>query len=419
MKKFAIAFIIAILPVALFSQDLVGKYKTGKVKLIPDPEYARGNEWNQIFRSYYDTLYNKPMGTRKSLIMLPDGSVVVNHAYKDYHTRFSPAGTFEKEFSIQKAGQKPVMGVINSNTLYTGLDNMGKMTCTDLNGSFKKILMLNYMTQDIIALSNGKFAVVGWVIWAEKFRTFVSIVDYETNKEKVIWEQFEPRNFTEKYEIKTPFNYRIKLKNGFLISCNTIPYTQETGKGISPKIVTVNNELIVAIPNTGEILRYDLEGNLKSKNKINWANGSISVDEQKTIQQRAIDHYKIYIKSGNSEVLENQEEYKRLISEMETDLKNIQTPLAKPYFSNILKDSDGNVLFFEIPEEKNANVFHVWVYGQGGHFETECTFVCDEYDLDISSSKMVFHKGYLYGIQKLKEATGNPLRLVRYTLAGQ
>lgn len=46
-----------------------------------------------------------------------------------------------------------------------------------------------------------------------------------------------------------------------------------------------------------------------------------------------------------------------MISEMEEDLKTINTPLAKPSFSNIIKDSDGNVLFFEIPEEKTLMFF--------------------------------------------------------------
>src|SRR5512138_3833769 len=156
MKKHIVLFIIAMIPVALFSQDLISKYKSGKVRLIPDTEYAKGNYWNQVFRSYYDTLYGKPMGMRKSIILLPDGSVIVNHTYRDYHTKFTANGRFEKEMVIQKGGQKPVMGVINSNILFTGLDNMGKMTCTNLDGTYQKTLTLNYMANDIIALSNGK-----------------------------------------------------------------------------------------------------------------------------------------------------------------------------------------------------------------------------------------------------------------------
>jgi hypothetical protein len=51
-----------------------------------------------------------------------------------------------------------------------------------------------------------------------------------------------------------------------------------------------------------------------------------------------------------------------------------------------------------------------------GMFIGESTFVCDDYDLEINPSKMVFHNGYIYGLQKLKNATGVPLRLVRFKL---
>ncbi len=419
MKKCIIILALTISQFTSYSQDLLSKYKTGIVNLVPDIEFAQGNDWNTIFRSYYDTLNNKAMGTRKSLVLLSDGSAIVNHANRDYHTKFSPTGKYEKEFTVEKAGHKAIMGVLNDNIFFTGLDNMGKMTCSDLNGKYKKTLILNYMTKDIIALNNGKFAVVGWVIWSERFRTFISIVDYENNKEKVIWEHFDDKEFSsggKKLNNRQPFNYSFRLKEGGMISSTTMPYSKQTGKGIPPQIVTVKNELIVTIPNTGEILIYDLDGKLKSKSKIDLPDSTIAVDEQKGIQQKAIDDFKAYIEKGNKRVQNNLEAYKKMISEMEEDLKRINTPIAKPSFSSIIKDSDDNVLFFEIPKEKNANVFHVWVYNQIGQFATKCTFVCDDYDLNISSNKMVFKDGFIYGLQTLNKTKGNPLRLVRFQL---
>lgn len=419
MKKYIVIIALSLSQFTSFSQDLISKYKTGVVKLVPDEGYALGNDWETVFRSYYDTLYSKPMGLRKSLVLLPDGSVIVNHAYKNYHTKFSPSGKFEKEFVLEKAGHKAVEGVINGNTLFTGLDNIGKMTCTDFDGKFKKTLTLDYMARNIVALSNGKFAVVGWVIWAEKFRTFVSIVDYETNNEKIIWERFTDREFSihgEKIKSCKPFSYTIRFKEGGMSSNSTMPYSQRISSGIPPQITTVNNELIIAVPNTGEILAYDFDGKMKYKSKIEWPNSTISIEEQKAIQQNAINRYKSYIEKGNERVTNNIDAYKQMLSEMEEDLENIKTPLGKPFFANLIKDSDGNVLFFEIPEEKGANVFHVWVYNQTGVFVTKCTFVCDEYDLNINSRKMVFKDGHIYGLQTLKNFEGNPLRLMRFKL---
>jgi len=312
------------------------------------------------------------------------------------------------------------MGVVNENTLFTGLDNMGKMTCSDFDGNFKKTLVLDYMAKDIIAIDNEKFAIVGWVLWSKKIRSLISIVDYSTNDEKVIWEDFTDRLISSSGRVikeREPFNYTAELDKGSRISCTTMPFSQSTGKGMSPKITSLNNELIVAVPNTGEILVFDFDGNLKSRDEIGWPITNISVEEQKLIQQKAIDRFEGYIESGDSEVQANVEAYKKIVSEMEKDLDNISQPLEKPSFSTIMKDSDGNILFFEIPEEKDANRFHVWVFNKGGKFEAECTFICDEYELNISPSKMVFKDGYIYGIQKLKETDGNPLRLVRFKLS--
>jgi len=50
----------------------------------------------------------------------------------------------------------------------------------------------------------------------------------------------------------------------------------------------------------------------------------------------------------------------------------------------------------------------------GGKFACQSSFVCDEYELMINPSKMVFHNGMVYGLQKLKNSTGIPLRLVRF-----
>ncbi len=420
MKNYLIILTFCLLQLSINAQDLLNIYKTGKVKLVPDKEFGQANDWNRIFRSYYDTIYDKPMGERKSLVVLPDGSVIVNHAYREYVTKFLSNGKFEKELVVEKAKHKPILGSLNGNMLFTGLDNMGNMTISDLNGKFVKTLKLDYMAHDIIALGKDKLAVSGWVIHSDKFRSFVSIVDINTNIEKVIWDESieRPACGNEKSKGKRqPFNYSVTLNDGSVISTSTMPYSSFTGKGIPPQITSVNNELILAIPNTGEIFVYDVNGKQKLSQSINWANSFISVEEQKTIQKQAIERYKAFVQSGNERVKGNLEAYQQVIKDMESDLQGINVPIAKPSFANIIKDSDENVLFFEIPEERNANVFHVWVHDNGGNFLAKCTFVCDDYELNISAAKMAFYKGYLYALQTIKGKEGNPLRLVRFKLA--
>jgi hypothetical protein len=428
MKKILFAAIIAVIAVPASAQKLIDVYKKRTVKLVPDPAYARDNNWDKVFKTYYDTIYDTPMGDRKSLKIMPDGSVVVNHAYRNYYTKFSPDGKFEKEFGIKDSKGQPfkeinaIEGVINNNTFFTGLDNMGNMVCFDFNGNYKKTLKLDYMSKQMIPLPNNKIAVVGWVIWSAKFRDFVSVVDYETNQERVIWEYFTPDNLRPLMEkgTRTLFNYAYKFKNGGVISCTTMPYTRPAGLTSPPVVACNGKEVIVTIPTTGEILIYDLEGKLITKNKVGWDRSYLSVQEQKEIQLKAINQYK----NNQENLLESRsEEYQAareyFVKEMEADLAKISDPIPLPFISTIIQDSDGNLLFFEFAKEENANKFNVWVYENGGKFICQSSFVCDDYNLVINPSKMVFHDGYIYSLQLLKNATGVPLRLVRFKLINE
>ena len=113
---------------------------------------------------------------------------------------------------------------------------------------------------------------------------------------------------------------------------------------------------------------------------------------------------------------ENKLAVESIVKEMESDLGKIKDPIPIPVFSTIIKDSDGNLLFFEYPKKEDANKFNVWIYQNKGRFICQSRFVCDDYNLNINPSKMVFYKGYIYGLQLLKKADGNPLRLVRFKL---
>ena len=422
MKKFTFALLILFIAMSGSAQKLIDVYKKGVVKLVPDAEYAQENNWNKVFETYTDTLYGKPMGNRKSLLVMPDGSVVVNHAYRNYYTKFSPNGRFEKEFGVKSSSGQPfkkvnhIAGIINNNTFYTGLDNMGKMVCFDFNGNYIRSLKLDYMTREMIPLPNKKIAVVGWVIWEKKFRDFVAIVDYETNSEKVIWEEYTNRCPTIG-ECKL-FNYGYAFKERGAIGFNTMPYTKMTGLSSPPQIASTGNQLIVTIPTTGEIRVYDLNGNLKSKDKIGWATSYISVEEQKVIQQKAIDKFKqqppVYADWVSPE--ENKQAFESILKQMEADLSKISEPIPIPVFSTIIKDSDNNLLFFEFPKEANANKFNVWIYENSGKFICQSSFACDDYNLEINPAKMVFHNGYIYGLQIAKNSTGIPLRLVRFKI---
>jgi len=404
----------------LFAQSLLDIYKKGTVKLVPDTEFAQGNNWDKVFASYYDTLYHTHIGARKSLVLMPNGSVVVSHAYKNFYSLFDANGKFVKEFGIKdKSGKQfkkiqAIEGIMN-NSFFTGADNMGKMIVFDFDGNYTRTLTLNYSVGNVIPMKNNKIAVIGWVIWKDKTRDFVAIVDYETNEQKIIWDQFTATS--EPCTSSTLFHYSYCFEKSGTIHISTMPYTNSVGLSAPPQIAFVNDRLVVALPHTGEILLFDIEGNMKSKDKIGWGKNFLSVEDQKEIQRKAIESYssgrKMWMPEGALQE-EAQKAVKTMVEQMKADLNKITDPIPIPVFSNIIKDSDGNLLFFEMAETEGANKFNVWVYQNGGKFVTQSSFVCDDFDLVINPSKMVFHKGYIYALQTLKNAKGNPLRLVRF-----
>ncbi|MBN1768313.1 MAG: hypothetical protein JXR50_02475 [Prolixibacteraceae bacterium] len=424
MKQTFILFAMLMIAISLPAQNLIEKYKQGTVKLIPDAEYANGNNWDKVFETFNDTLYGRHMGFRKNIRLMPDGSAVVDHPYRNFYTKFSPDGKFEKEFNIVNSNGEPfkkiqqISGIINNNTFFTGLDNMGNMTFFDFDGNYVKTLKLDYMSKGEIALPNNKIAVVGWVLWTEKIREFVALVDFDTNEQKIIWEHFTDRSCEPGTECNL-FNYSYHFKEQGAISFNTMPYSKSTGMSASPIIANSGDNLIVVIPSTGEIIKYDLEGNKIGKSKVPWNNNYISVDEQKKIQRQAIAKYKslknpIFADWVSPE--ENQLALKSIIQDMENDLDKITDPIPIPAISTIIKDSDENLLFFEYPKKENTNTFNVWVMKNGGEFICQSSFVSDEYNLQINPSKMVFRDGMIYSLQTLNNAKGVPLRLVRFKL---
>lgn len=424
MKKLIISSIILFLTIISYSQGLLNIYKGGTVKLIPDTEFAKGNDWDKIFESYTDKMGSTHIGARKSIIFKPDGSLVVSHAYRDFYSLFDADGKFVKQFEVtnSEGGKekklKSISDIIGGNTFITGADNMGNMRCFDFDGKMIKTLNANYSSRQLLVLNDDKVALVGWVIWKEKFRNFVAIIDYNTNEEKIIWD-----HFTERAECNAKpglFSYIVKFDKGGMMSLNTMPYTKSTGNTFTPRINKVGNRLIVAVPSSGEVMAFDFNGNQLSKVKVGWDAGFISVEEQKKIQRKYIEKME---EKGDSRFVSkrvSEEESKRiyieLLKQMEEDIKLISEPIVKPYFSTILNDSDGNLLFFEFPEEKGDNKFNVLVYNDGGEYVCQSSLESKEYDLAISPGKMVFKDGYIYGLQVKMGVEGIPLRLVRFKL---
>lgn len=91
MKTLKLIAILIMLTGSTKAQNLINIYKSGNVKLVAESGFWKSNDWNSVFSTYKDTIYQKHVGARKSLVLLPDRSVIVNNTYiKRYlHTKKS------------------------------------------------------------------------------------------------------------------------------------------------------------------------------------------------------------------------------------------------------------------------------------------------------------------------------------------
>ena len=418
-----------------YSQSLLNIYKNGAVKLVPETNYAKDNDWNQVFRSYYDKLYDTYVGKRKYVTVLSDGSVVVSHSYTDYYTLFDKDGKFVREFSINtgknKKLQKPIAGALNDKVLYTKADNLGKIHFIDLQGNIKKIVNIKYSVYDILPLPGDRLLVTGFVV-GKKCRDIVSIVDYNTGDQKVIYSYWfqDGRYSASSAGEDVPFFYRKKLENGseFMIGYHPVdavmPIWLRQGS-IRVRVAIVKQKIVVAAPSVNQVITYDLNGVELNRMNIPFGKNELSAEEQKEILRKQIEDLK---KTTDPTILPHvstnveSEEYNKvilpeLVKKMEKDMALITEPVTMPVFTTIIKDSEDNLLFFEIPETKGGNKFNVWVYQDGGNFICQSSFVCDDYDLVIKADRMAFHNGYLYSVQDKKGAEGIPMRLVKFRLS--
>jgi hypothetical protein len=398
MKKIIALLCVLFLMHNVSAQSLLDIYKKGIVKLTPDTEYGKGNDWGKVFAPFLGETPTHNM----SMVMMPNGSVVVNYSRNahPFYTMFDANGKFEKEFGItNSAGKRAkhvhrIEGVIN-NHFITDSDNMGKIKVLDFSGKIVRTLTIDYGSVNMIPMANNKFAIVGFTV-GNRGKDFIAIIDYNTNEQKIIWDG----SINDKPDVKF-------TSGGVMYAFG--------GNNVKPSVAFANNQLIVALPHSGEILFYDVNGTLKSKQKVNWPQKFLSVAEQKENRRKSIE--RIIQRQKELQESGSREEIQRLDNVLQAhraSLENITETLPLPLFANVIQDSDGNLLFFEVPEKEGANQFNVWIFQNGGQFVAKSSFVAEGYDLSIMPSRMIFHKGHIYALTTLKNASGNPLRLVRF-----
>ena len=370
------------------------------ITLVPDETYGKGNDWDKIFDTYYDTLGGRPNGLRKKLVVFDDGKAMVSHANKNRYSLFDANGKFLKDIVIYFAdkGKKPrnlqpVEGRLG-NLYFTKANNMGDIYLFDDNGLITKELKIKYSAKEMLALDDHHIAIIGGTSWGKKWRNLVSILDTKTGKEKTLCDAFEDMSAD------------LKSKNYFI-------YTESRRNDMKSEwqIAKVGDKLIVSNPIDGLVRTYDFNGNKISEKLLDWEPQILSVEEQIALQNAGIQDLKDELPNVTDERM--LPKYKEMIYFYENGIQHIMEPINMGWYALVIRGNDDRILFFSDAEIAGKNTFHAYSVSKGQSVSGG-SFQCADYDLAITKKRFVCHGGYYYGVQVLKDCDGMPLRLVRF-----
>ena len=370
------------------------------ITLVPDETYGKGNDWDKIFDTYYDTLNGRPNGLRKKLVVFEDGKAMVSHANKNRYSLFDANGKFLKDITLyfsekskKPRNLQPVEGKLGD-LYFTRANNTGDVYLFNDKGLIVKELKIKYQALEMLALDDHHIAIIGGASWGKKWRSLVSILDTKTGKKKTLCDAFEDMSAD------------LKSKNYFI-------YTESRREDMKVEwqIAKVGDKLIVSNPIDGLVRTYDFNGNKISEKPLDWKPQILSVEEQIALQNARIKDLKDELPRVTDERM--LPKYNELISFYENGIQHIKEPVNMGWFTMAIKGNDGQILFFGDAEAAGENTFHAYSVGKGQNVSTG-SFQCEDYDLAITKKRFVCHGGYYYGVQVLKDCKGMPLRLVRF-----
>lgn len=427
MKRLFFLFTILI-SIGLQAQQLASIYKGGEIKLVPDASYAKNMDWDKQFPDYNQTTGERTIGLYKQIVVAPDGSVFMSHRTRHSISKFDKNGNFVKEFG-KKGGKKAcdfiymptVEGILDGKYLYTTASD-GRMHFFDLNGNWVKTIKLKYLPMGTMPLRGGKIALIGHVACGNGSKQIVSLLNYSDGKEKIISSTFELYSKSDEKSIKiNPYFYKDKngkeqhIGNWIGIS---LPFSHSSYYRVRFATNSVGN-LVAAYPATGEIAVFDNTGKKLRQFKADLKPEVITKEDREEYYQNAAKSLK-KLEEDVAKMTKDKEYWNSYLAQYEQQLEKFRDPVNYPanlpYFSEMLVDSENNILLFRFTREEGSNKFDVYTYNSTGSRIATTSFISDDYELKINPAVFKFHNGNIYSVLKLKNATGNPLRLVKFDL---
>lgn len=406
--------VVCMIVLQLKSQSLNTFYKKNQVRLEEVPDFSTNTNWEKLFPDADKIDFGKKTGLIKEIVVAPDGSIFMCHKTLYEIWKFDKNGIFIKKFGSKgnKPGQFPfhfsIYGLLDGKYIITS-DNQGNMMFFDTEGRFIKKFKLDYSTFDVVVLANSKIAFLAFIV-GKHSKYIISIKDFITGKEKIIWTR--PENTVHESGIV------VEAPNHCMFTWS-IPYCHSSFT--TPRLATSKTgNLLLGMPNDGSIIEYTPEGiKIKTINlKIQPLTiTDADINENFTLFEKRMNEFASKINSNtNYSASEKQETIKQFKDQLWKIKDRSLYPKHLPYFSSLIIDSDGNILVFEFTKAEETNKFKAYAYDNSGSEIGTSNFVSTDFDLSFIPSTFAFNKGYIYAVAIKKNGGKVPLRLVKFRL---
>jgi hypothetical protein len=344
--------------------DLASAYMKGRITLAPDPDFARGLDWESLFPSKY-----------LSVAFAPDGSVFVSNSRDHNISKFSAVGALVKTFG--KRGQGPGdleypgnLSILDGAYLVVGeYLSVRRISLFKLDGAFHAVFKTGGPPSSPVALRDGKIAYVGLTGTIEPRGD--AFVDVNTNRVMIL-------------DTATGKERQVGL----------IKTSMNTPKDGEVKIArSAEGDLLVGHTIRPEIEVYTLDGGKKGVIKL------------------AIDPIPVTKKISEAHQIKASIGGKLVVMPLGDSL---------PFYCDFTVDAEGNILVFKMSEEPKTGPLVFQVYTPAGKFLCETELDRGAFDLPVDRflrPRLAFTPRGIFGVLPLRGDELETPRLFRCALA--
>jgi hypothetical protein len=370
-KPIALLALTGALCLTAAAADLLTAYQTGEIKLVADPGFGGKTIWDMLFQSADD----------RSIAILPDGSFYRAASKDSKIYKFNAAG--EKIFEFGAKGQGPGdlmnpngLDILDDKTLVVNDSGNKRLSLFDLTGKFVKSIKTNDSATSVVALRNGKVALVTWpvgqspansIVW----RNSVILKDLETGAETELasFEDSQPRSaFVAKV---SPFI------------------------GAAQIVRLGPDKLVVGYTKSPDIKIYSADGAKLSSFALELERVKITFD------------HLLYTVDSSSDSEEDKAMGRKIFM---MNKARIALPEYHAYYSDLAVDSDGHILVYINGLAKMTRDIAFQAYSADGKLLT--TVKVDPGDYAPAVIRR-FHKGFGFATLTTKEGTSSLLARIK------